>query len=214
MSQREDAYNKIRNAITYGELKPGDRLVEKRLCETFSVGRTPLREALSQLQIEGYLDFSPYKGLSITRMSVQNVKEIYDTIALMEGYATEIATKNLNPMERKRLKLIQNNLGRAYKLKDSKKWLDENTIFHESLVKASGNEFLYKMVSSLRNRIYRYRLISLTISDPLEDDSRAHDEILEAISTNDGKRAGRVMQRHVLSVANRLIKFLEKLPGL
>ncbi len=88
-SKREHAYHQIRNAITYGELKPGERLIENKLCEIFKLGRTPLREALSQLQIEGYLDFVPNKGLTVSRMSIQNVKEIYDVIAVLEGYVRD-----------------------------------------------------------------------------------------------------------------------------
>ncbi|MEI9476537.1 MAG: GntR family transcriptional regulator [Deltaproteobacteria bacterium] len=214
MPKREYAYQKIRNAITYGELKPGERLVEKRLCEMFKVGRTPLREALSQLQIEGYLDFTQNKGTTITRMSIQSVKEIYDTIALLEGYATELATKNLNTSDKKQLHLILNNLRKICNSNDHKKWLDENSVFHEYLVKASGNSLLHTLVASLRNRIYRYRLISLTIHDSLLHYCQAHEEILEAISKKDGKRAGKKMQRHVLGIAKQSVELLEKLPAL
>ncbi len=214
MSQREYAYRRIRDAITYGELNPGERLVEKKLCETFNVGRTPLREALSQLQIEGYLDFTPNKGATITRMSVQGVKEIYDTIALMEGYAAEAATKNLSTTDIKALGAIQQNLKKISRSNDHKKWLDENARFHEFLMKASGNSLMHSLVATLRNRIYRYRVISLTIPAPLARSYQAHEEILESISNKDGKRAGRAMQRHVLDVADNLVDFLKQIPAL
>lgn len=214
MSQRQYAYQKIRDAITYGELNPGERLVEKRLCETFNVGRTPLREALSQLQIEGYLEFTPNKGTTITRMSVQSVKEIYDTIALMEGYATEEATKNLSKMEIEKLGEIQNSLRKICKSNDHKQWMEENAKFHEYLVKASMNSFIHALVVSLRNRIYRYRVISLTIPVSLISKYNAHEAILAAISKKDGKRAGKAMQRHVLDIADSLIEFLKRIPAL
>ncbi len=214
MSQRENAYYKIRNAIAYGELKPGERLIEKRLCGIFNLGRTPLREALSQLQIEGYLDFIPHKGLTITKMSVESVKEFYDIIAALEGYATKMGTKYLNGLDLKKLKLIQNKLKKASNLNDQKKWLDENIIFHEYLVKASKNSFLHTLINSLRNRVYRYRLISIAIANPLDNYFNAHEKILKAISKKDGEEAGKMMESHVLDVAERLINFMRQVPGL
>ena len=212
-SKREHAYHQIRNAITYGELKPGERLIENKLCEIFKLGRTPLREALSQLQIEGYLDFVPNKGLTVSRMSIQNVKEIYDVIAVLEGYATEIATKYLNELDLKKLKLIHNSLKKASHLNDQKKWLDKNAVFHAYLVEACRNNFLYSIINSLRNRIYRYRLISITVPNSLKNYLSAHEKIMKNISKKDWKKAGREMQRHVLSVAKNLIKFLNQVPG-
>lgn len=214
MSQREFAYREIRNAITFGQLKPGERLVEKKLSEIFKIGRTPLREALSQLQIEGYLDFLPNRGVTIGRMSVQSLREIYDLLALTEGYATRIATKNLSKVEIKKIIAVQNKLAKAYKSKNSKKWLEENVIFHEFLIKASRNNLLHKIVDNLRNRIYRYRSISLAVADSFEDVFRAHEEILKAICKRDGNRAGKAMERHVLQVGKKTAKLLEQLPGL
>ena len=214
MSQREYAYQKIRNAISYGELKPGERLIEKRLCEIFNLGRTPLREALSQLQIEGYLDFVPRKGLTISRMSVDNVKEIYDVLAALEGYATKIATKYLNEKDMKELKLIQDHLKKALNLNDQNKWLDKNELFHDYLVKASRNTFLHTLINTLRSRIYRYRLISIALPDSLDGYFRAHEEILIAISRRDGGKAGKVMQDHVLCIAKKLTDFMHRIPGL
>lgn len=213
MSQREYAYHKIRNAISYGELKPGERLVEKRLCEVFKLGRTPLREALSQLQIEGYLEFIPNRGMTITNLSVKNVKEIYNIIGILEGYATKMSTKYMNRNDIKKLKKIHDDLKKIAKRNNFKMYLEKNAFFHEYLVKASGNNFLVPMVNSLRNRIYRYRLIALTLTDSLEEYLKDHEKILKVISKKDASRAGKEMERHVLSIGKKFVKYLEKLPG-
>jgi len=213
MPQREYAYNKIRNAITYGELQPGERLIEKKLCEIFKVGRTPLREALSQLQIEGYLDFIPNKGVTINRISISHVEEIYNILTILESYATELATKNIDKENERELRSIHNDLKRAWAKKDYKTWLDKNAEFHEYFIKATGNSSLNTLVKSLRNRIYRYRLIAMTIPDSVNEYFRSHEEILEAISKNDAKRAGKAMERHVSFVAKKLVEFLRQVPG-
>jgi len=214
MNQRENAYNKIRNAITYGELKPGERLIEKRLCEIFKVGRTPLREALNQLHTEGYVDYVPNKGATITKISVAQAEDIYDILALLEGYALEKATKNVSAAEMKKLRSLEKELKKASAGKDYKKWMTLNASFHEYFAKASGNSMLYPLVSSLRNRVYRYRLIAMTVRDAVPDYLRSHDEILEKVSREEAKQAAKAMRNHILHFSKRLIEFLKQFPGL
>ena len=212
-SRREETYHKIQRAITNGTLSPGERLVEKRICEEFKVGRTPLREALSQLQIEGYLDVIPHKGFTVAKMSLENVKEIYDSIAALEGYATKMATQYLNGLDLKKLTSIHDNLRMASELNDSQKWLDENIRFHEYLVKASRNNFLHTLIDSVRNRIYRYRLISIAIANPFSSYFSAHEEILTAISNKNPDEAGKAMENHVLDVGKKVVDFMKVVPG-
>jgi len=213
MSQRLYAYNTVRNAITYGDLKPGERLVEKRLCEMFNVGRTPLREALRQLEVEGYLEFTPNKGVTISRISVDDVKSIYDLLAVLEGHATEVATKDLSEEGLRKVESLQADQKRAWAVKDYKKWLDKNADFHRSIIEASHNSYLISIVDNLRHRVYRYRMISITIPDGIQEYIRCHDEILHAISSRDPRRAGKAMQKHVMGFSKVLVDFLKKLPG-
>ena len=214
MPQREYIYDKLRDMISLGKLKPGERLIEKTLCEFFNVGRTPLREALSQLQIEGYLDIIPHKGMTVSKMSPALVMEIYTVVAVLEGYTTEIATKYLSEQDLKELNMIENNLRKALNLNDQRKWIDGNLIFHEYLVKASRNNFLHTLIKSLRSRIKRYRLVSIAMTDSLNHYFHEHEEILKALSKKDGRKAGRAMQNHVVNVARRLVDFMNQNPEL
>ncbi len=213
MSQRLYAYNTVRNAITYGDLKPGERLVEKRLCEMFNVGRTPLREALRQLEVEGYLEFTPNKGVTISRISVEDVKSIYDLLAVLEGHATEVATTYLREDGLRKIESLQADQKRAWAAKDYKKWLDKNADFHRSIIEASRNSYLISIVDNLRHRVYRYRMISITIPDGIQEYIRCHDEIIHSISNGDPRRAGKAMQKHVMGFSKVLVDFLKKLPG-
>ncbi len=214
MPQRERAYNTIRNAITYGDLKPGQRLIEKKLCEVFKLGRTPLREALSQLQIEGYLDFVPNKGLSVSRISYKDAEEIYCVLARLEGCAAELATTFLDKENEKELRLLEKELEEAWAAKNYKEWINKNTLFHEYFAKASGNEFLYKLIMSLRNRIYRYRVIAVTIPSPINEYFQNHAEILDAMSRKKAEQTGDAMRRHISLVGERLVEFLKNIPWL
>ena len=214
MSKRVYAYNIVRNAITYGKLKPGERLVEKRLCEMFNVGRTPLREALRQLEVEGYLEFIPNKGVTITKISIENMEDIYNVLAVLEGYAAEVATTYLSASDIKKIESIQNDQKRAWATKDYKEWLDKNADLHEYIVTASKNSFLTTIISNLRQRVYRFRLISITIPDSIEEYIRSHEEIIGAISKKESKRAGKAMQKHVVFAAKKMVGLLKELPEL
>jgi DNA-binding GntR family transcriptional regulator len=211
MTKREYIYGKIRDAITYGEFKPGERLVERSLSETFEVGRGPLREALSQLTIEGYLESHPNKSLIVAKTSVEDVRQIYSVIAVLEGHAAKAAARAVDKRSLEALHSIHKRLKEAKGSKDPKKWLEENTVFHESVVKLSGNRVLQSLTKGLRDRIYRYRSVSTSLAGVLDNSFRMHADILEALSNNDGIRAGRLMEKHILDVADKTISILERL---
>src|SRR5271157_4646870 len=110
-NMREEAYRRLREAIFYGKLRPGERLVEVDICRTFDVGRTPLREALRQLQMEGFLDVTANKGAVVRKISPDEMESIYDVIALLESYAAREATKRLVSIDAgQELVKIQNQL--------------------------------------------------------------------------------------------------------
>ncbi len=213
-SQREETYRKIQLAITNGMLNPGERLVEKRVCEEFKVGRTPLREALRQLEAEGYVDVSPNKGAVVRKMSLKEVGDVYDIVALLEGYATEIATKYITPEDRKNLRKIQNECKEAGRSKDYRKWLEKNALFHRYFPRLSGKTYLCNQIDSLRGKNYRYRLFAATIPGRMENHIRAHEEILRAVFKKDARRAGNAMRRHVLYVKEMLLEVLKRYPEL
>ncbi len=214
MSKRIYAYNTIRNAITYGGLRPGERLVEKRLCEMFEVGRTPLREALRQLEIEGYLEFIANKGVTITKISIGEMEDIYGILSVLEGYAAEMAIKYLNSSGIKKVQSIQNDQKKAWAAKDYRKWLDKNAEFHEYIITASKNVFLTTIINNLRRRVYRFRLVSVTIPGFIEENIQSHEEIIKAICEKESTRAGKAMQKHVACAAKTMVDFLKELPVL
>jgi DNA-binding GntR family transcriptional regulator len=212
--QGEKAYYKIRDAITYGELKPGERLVEERICKDFDIGRTPLREAIRQLQAEGYLNITPNKGSIVSKLSIKEVEEIHNLVAFLEGYATETATKYIGRKEKEELRLIMNEARKAGLRNDYRKWLEKNALFHDYFVKMSGNIHLLNIVKGLRNRIYRYRLISVKIPGCIEEYIRWHDKIMRFVIDEAPNQAGRAMRAHVLYVKDALVEFLSKYPML
>ena len=174
INQREKAYNILRDAFTYGQFRPGERLVESYISEKFKIGRTPLREAFRQLQMEEYIEILPNKGAYIKKFSAKDIEDIYDVLATLESFATQIATKTIKPSDQNKLKLLQNQLKSFALKKKYKNWLETNSELHNFFVMRTGNKQLYNIINSLRKKTYRYRFIGLINPSDIEEHLKFH----------------------------------------
>ena len=213
-SQGEKTYQKIREAITYGKLNPGERLVEHQVCESFQVGRTPLREALRRLQTEGYVDFVPNKGVTISKLSIDDVEQIYNIISILEGYAAEMAAHRLTKEDMKALISLHERMIELNSKQNFGAWVEQNALFHAHIVQASGNQHLSNLITGLRDRLYRYRFLSVTILGQSGKYSEDHEKILTAFRGKKAQQAGKLMRNHVLYVSKLMIDLLRQSPGL
>ena len=213
-SKREIIYYKIRDSILTGRLKPGEKLAENNLCKIFDSGRTPLREALLQLQADGLVNIIPNKGAFIPTLSIEELEEIYDIISILERYATEKATMCITPTHKKELKAINSSLEKAGLVKDYKIYTEKNYRFHAYFVEISGNLHLPKIIKSLRDRIYKYRYFSVVLPGHIEHYIRDHKLILEAVFNKEAEEAGKLMQNHVLNAKKVLVEFIRHVPSI
>ncbi len=208
--KRETAYLKLRDAITFGDLKPGEKLVEKAVCEMFDIGRTPLREALRQLQMEGYVDVSPNKGAVIRKLSIEELDNVYDVLALLEGYSAEMATKNITASQLTELKKISEETRKAAHASDHQSWFVKNDHFHFFLIDLAGNPILTEEIRKLRRRIYRYRALALTLQGNIEDLAQQHDAVVVSVVQGKSASASLAMRQHVEWTKGLLISFLQQ----
>jgi DNA-binding GntR family transcriptional regulator len=206
-SLREKIYQNIRDGITYGNLSPGERLLEDKLAERFKVSRSPIREALRQLESEGLIEFERNKGITVTKLSIKQVDEIYSLRWLLESYAArlsaEIATKN----DVKYLRNLNEKLKKAAQAYDLKRWLENNSLFHNFFAEHSGNNNLTQILDILKRRIYRYRMV-VRVPGHFEDYIRHHEGILRGCEKRDGEMAEKYMKIHLEMVKRVTIDFL------
>ena len=210
--QRKNVYEKLRDAITYGELKPGEKMVEMDICERFNVGRTPLREAFRKLEAENYIDVSPNKGATVRKVSVDELEHIYDIMSVMEGYAVELATGVILEKDKKNLKKIVKDLDKAAKAKDHRDWFKYNMQWHGYFWKISGNPVLFDEIIKLRNRMYRSRGMITTLTSNADRFIDDHKKILALVGKGDAIKAREAMKRHIRNTKNILSKFLRENP--
>jgi DNA-binding GntR family transcriptional regulator len=213
-SQSDNAYKKVRDAITFGRYSPGERLIEHEACQAFQVGRTPLREALRRLQTEGYVNLVPNRGVTISKLSIDDVKNIYSIIALLEGYATELAVEYLTAEDMKKLDSLHKRMAQLDAKQNFREWTEKNDLFHGLIVKACGNNLLPNLIKGLRNKIYRYRFLSVTTLGQSDKYVENHEKILTALRSKNAKQAGKTMRKHVSDVGKLMIELLRQYPVL
>lgn len=210
--KREVAYQRLRDAIVFGRLKPGEKVVQEMVAEMLHIGRTPLREALRQLETEGYLEVVPNKGAVVKKLSVQEVEECYEVLALLEGYAVKRATRLLDSSAFEEFRAIEKRMMIAAKARDYDKSLEENALFHRYFHEVVQNSLLSKQIENLRRQTYRYRAFAVSVSDNVKENLAEHRRILDAVAGGNAEKACKAMQQHVLNAGSRLKAFFLRHP--
>jgi DNA-binding GntR family transcriptional regulator len=187
-------------------------VTEKTVTEMFHLGRTPLREALRQLETEGYIDVFPNRGAVVRKISMRELEQVYDLLAVLEGYAVESSARCIDPSGVEKLRGIEKELITAARAENYAKWLDKNVLFHTYFQEVLGNKLLSDHINNLRRRTYRYRALSVSIPGHMEEYLADHRKILDAVVERKAEKAGKAMRGHVERAKNILVKFLNENP--
>jgi DNA-binding GntR family transcriptional regulator len=192
----EKAYTQIKGKIITAEMPPGSVINEAQLMEEFSLGRTPIREAIKQLQSENLVMVTPRKGMFVTDIAVTDLLQIFEVRVELESFSTRLAAERITEDEISKLQ----KLAQAYQEvdpsgKDALIKLDGE--FHALLANATHNKFLIKEIEHYYNLSLRIWYIALNYAQPDDIDVDAHIEILEAIQARDAEKAGLRMKKHI-----------------
>jgi len=192
----EKAYNQIKVKIITAQMPPGSVISETQLMEEFALGRTPIREAIKQLQTENLVMVTPRKGMYVADIAVTDLLQIFEVRVEIESFATRLAADRITEQEIIELQ----KLAKAYQetdLSNKDVLIKLDGKFHSLLAKATHNKFLIKEIEHYYNLSLRIWYIALKYAKPDEIDVDAHIEILEAIQARDAEKAGLRMRRHV-----------------
>lgn len=209
MSLQNDVYDRLKRAIIYGELGPGEKLSEIELAKNLCSSRTPIREAFRQLQMQGYITVRPNKGAYVSKLPFEEIEDIYNIVSLLEGYAAALAAQKINDSELNELRRVQKKLFVYASRKKFHDYIEKNSEFHSLITRLSGSNNLVKIITELRTRIYRYRLISVTIPGYIEKYASDHEEIINALQNRNPARAKKHMEEHVNFVRKIMVDFLK-----
>jgi len=179
-----------------GRLVPGQRLIEADLTERFGVGRGVVRESLRLLAAGGYVTLEANRGAAIRRLTAEDVADIFDVRAQLEGLAARrAAERGAGPG----LAELWQRMEAAFAAVDPLAYATLNTEFHEAVMAAAGNPFLVEAAERLRTPILRYQFLVLMDRAALERSHADHVRIVAAIRAGDGAAAEAEMRAHVAS---------------
>ncbi|WP_165132396.1 GntR family transcriptional regulator [Rhizobium rhizoryzae] len=199
--------DQIEEAIVSGTYRPGDRLEEQSLAEQYGVSRTPVREALRQLQEAGLVDIKPRRGAAVTIVGPSELIHMFEVMGGLEAMAGRLASRRLDEASRKEL-LDSHEACRAAVNQGSDAYYYENERFHMAIYKASGNPFLEEQARALHRRLKPYRRIQLRSLNRIEQSFAEHDRIVTAIVNGNSNEAEQALWDHITIQADRFHDFL------
>lgn len=189
----------IQNQIVAGTLAPGITLDEGLLSKQFSVSRTPVREALLQLSIEGYIKIVPRSGIYVVRLSNRELIEMTETLAHAEGLCARLVALRINDPQMKILTVLHKDGKKAVDNKDPVAYAQSNKAFHEFFYACCGNSYLVEHILGIRKRTNPYHQRGFHVLDRLTASWMEHDRLFTAVLAGDANAASHEATAHVLS---------------
>jgi len=205
---REIIYRQLVDDIMHGRINAGERLSEAALCERFSVSKTPIREALIQLEREGHILLKKNIGAVVQKMSKKIVDDVFTVIAVLESYALEavVAEGKIEKSEIQHLAYLVKTMGECAKQKRYHEYRPLNLRFHGFFVEKLGNDTLQKQVIDLRRRMYNFVSAGLTVSVHGDRYVECHKRILEAVKKREVRGAAALMRDHLMESKRFLLE--------
>jgi DNA-binding GntR family transcriptional regulator len=190
---------RLEGQIISGALKPGERLVEQKLCERYAVSRSPLREAFRVLENQGFLASRARRGVTVAGTTLKEAVDIYTIRANLESLATYLAVKRRDPELIRRLKELHVMMERVVEEGDVATYYRLNTEFHETLVNACGNERLIQMLTMFAKHTARYRKEVMSIPGKMADSLEKHATLIRSVESGDAEGAERLRKNDILA---------------
>lgn len=193
LSQGQDAYHRIVAEIRMGTLRPGDRLTETELAKRFGISRTPVREAIRQLEADGLVTHIPRVGAAIRRLDHAEISELYDMRTVLEGTAARFAARAASDVELSELQAIHTAMAAA----TGAALYPINRQFHGALLNAARNRFLNRAVEAVHKTLLILGPSTMEIGDRATAAITEHAAILQALQHRDPDAAEAAMRHHI-----------------
>ena len=195
---RDVVFNTLRDAILKGELEPGERLMEIQLAERLGVSRTPIREAIRKLELEGLVLMIPRKGAEVAEITEKNMRDVLEVRKALEELAVQLACEKITQEELEELEKAGENFKKVLKRsKDITEVAEADVRFHDVIYMATDNQKLIHLLNKLREQMYRYRVEYLKNPDVHEQLIQEHEEIVYHIKRREKVEATAVTCQHI-----------------
>ena len=203
---RDVVFNTLRQGILTGILKPGERLMEIHLADRLGVSRTPIREAIRMLELEGLVTMIPRKGAEVARISRDDIRDVLEVRLALDSLATKLACKRITDEQKEELKVAAEEFEQATKTGDVTLIAKADVRFHDVILAASHNKRLIQMVNNLAERIYRYRLEYIKDAGNHARLIEEHARIMDCVIKGDENGASIATEIHIANQETSMLK--------
>jgi DNA-binding GntR family transcriptional regulator len=210
VSAAQKVSEQITQAIVTGELKPGQRLVEAAVGEQLGVSRSPVREAFHELEQLGLVQKIPYRGVFVSTLTLDDVRELYTVREPLEGLAARLLAEGDREEAAAALRDVLANMAEAVASGDQRTVTHLNADFHDTLINLTGHDLLQQIWGIVGSRMRRFLILSEPRSDmALREVVPLHEPIVQAIGVGDPERAEAAARQHVVAYGEKIEQRLD-----
>lgn len=206
---RDVVFNTLRQQILTGELKPGERLMEIHLANKLGVSRTPIREAIRKLELEGLVIMIPRRGAEVAQITWKNLKDVLEVRRAMDALSIELSCERITREELEELEKACRNFEDATHTEDIRAVAEADVKLHDIIVKSTRNDRLIQLINNLSEQMYRYRFEYLKDTSSHEALVKEHYHIYQCILNKDIKEASAAAKKHIDNQEDAIIKLLQ-----
>lgn len=203
---RDVVFNTLRKAILTGELKPGEHLMEIHLANQLGVSRTPIREAIRKLELEGLVIMIPRRGAEVAQITEKDLRDVLEVRRALDALCAELACERITEEEKNELKAACDEFEKAAKTGDTATIAAADVKLHQIIVDAAGNRRLVQLVNNLSDQMYRYRFEYIKEKDQHNNLVKEHRMIYESIINNDKEKAAEAAREHIDNQEKSIIR--------
>ncbi len=194
---RDVVFNTLRKAILRGNLEPGEHLREIHLADKLGVSRTPIREAIRKLELEGLVVMIPRKGAVVAEITEKSLRDVLEVRRVLEALAVRLACEKILDEEVEELKVAAKAFEEALETGDVTAFAEADVRFHDIIYRATDNQRLIQLLYNLREQMYRYRVEYLKRDDAHETLLEEHQAIIDTIERRDEDNAVKAVCTHI-----------------
>lgn len=209
-------YDILKNMIIKGEVESGERLMQVQVAQKLNISRTPIREAFLMLEHDGLVERIVQGGVRVIPLSIDHINKIFEIRGVLEAYAMELVCRNITTDGLDELRMIMDKAGKILcsEIFDRETTINQllelNTLFHDRIYAATGNEYLEKTIINLKEQVLRMRAIGLRRTESWIQSWGEHRQLIDYIAADRSSDAASLIKTHVANAAAHVKSVLAK----
>ena len=203
---RDVVFNTLRQAILRGELKPGERLMEIQLANKLGVSRTPIREAIRKLELEGLVLMIPRRGAEVAEITEKNMRDVLEVRRALEVLAVQLGCQRMTEEALSDLERAAEEFDACLASEDVTKLAEADVHFHDIVYQSTDNRRLIQLLNNLSEQMYRFRVEYLKHRGFHEQISMEHKELIGFLRARETQKAAEVIGRHIDKQAEAVLE--------